>query len=115
MSKQDTGQPDPVEHLLASAFEQALSGPGNPELVDRVMAKIARQQRQRTLVLALFGLAALIVCTLSAAPLLELLPSLATGTFDNAMFKEPFSLPAGVVAVAIAIAGGWLLIEEVTI
>ena len=53
MSEQDTEQPDPLDNLLASTFEQALSGPGNPELVNQVMARIACQQRQRTLVLAL--------------------------------------------------------------
>ena len=115
MSKQDIKPPDPLDNLLASTFEQALCGPGNPLLVEQVLARIARQQRQRTLVLALCGLGAMMLCMLSAAPLLDLLPSLFTETFTSAAFTGELTLPVALVAAAIAIAGGWLLIEEATI
>jgi uncharacterized membrane protein YjjP (DUF1212 family) len=109
-------RPDPVDALLVNAFDEALSGPGNEALVDQVMARIARQQRLRTVVLALFGLIAAVICMLSAIPLLDLLQSTFAG-FSGIQIEQAesqSSLPVTVIAVAIAAAGGWLLLEEAT-
>ncbi len=116
MSKEISEQPDPTDTLLADAFEQALAGPANDALIEQVMARIARQQRQRTLVLALFGLIALAIGMLSVMPLIELIPSLFPSFTDFAASAEApqFSLPVIVAAVLIAAAGGWLLLEEAT-
>ena len=116
MTNQDheqSNQPDPVDALLANAFDAALSGPGNQQLVDQVMARIARQQRQRAWLLGLLGLAAAVVLMLSALPLLGLLENLFAG-FTSLQAEPSTSLPVTAVALAILGAGAWLLFEEAT-
>jgi len=114
MSNQNMAQMDPVDDLLANAFDQALSGPGNTDLIDQVMDRIAHQQRRRALVLTVSGLAAFLVCMVSAMPLLELLPALMAEFFSEVPRESWLGLPVTLTGVAIAIAGSWLLIEEVT-
>ena len=106
---------DPIDDLLHNAFNEALTGPGNQLLVTQVMAQIARRQRQRTLVLALFGFIALVICLLGAAPLFALIPELFSGLFSSTQeaSANTLSLPVA-AAIALALAGGWLLLEEVT-
>ena len=116
MSNQEINQPDPLDTLLSNAFKEALSAPVDQAMVDRVLAGIARRQRQRMLVLMLSGLVALAICLLGAMPLLELLPSLFSGLtgVDGLQTDVQLSLPVTLAAVAIAVAGGWLLLEEAT-
>ena len=113
---ESNNQLDPMDGLLSNAFEQALADPNQQTLVDQVMARIARQQRQRALVLALFGLIALAIGMLSVMPLLELIPSFFSSLpgLPAAETELQFSLPVIAAAVAMAAAGGWLLLEEAT-
>ena len=113
MSKLENDQMDQVDTLLTNAFDQALSGPGNQALIDQVMATIARRQRQRALVLTVFGLIAAVVCALMAAPLLAILQSLFSG-LSGVPADIQLNLPVTLIVAAIAAAGSWLLLEEAT-
>ena len=113
MSKLENDQMNQVDTLLTNAFDQALSGPGNQALIDQVMATIARRQRQRALVLTVFGLIAAVICSLMAAPLLTLLQSLFSG-FSGVPADTQLNPTVTLIAVAILAAGGWLLLEEAT-
>ncbi len=86
------------------------------ELADRVLARIERQQRQRSLLLILFGLVALVICMMSAMPLIELLPDLLAEFSGMAAVsaESQLSLPVTLIAVVMAAAGGWLLLDEAT-
>ena len=121
MSTEKSDQPDPVDGMLANAFEQALAGSDlvgseNDVFIERVMARIARQQRQRTLLMALFGLLALAIGLFSVLPLLEFIPSLLANlsSFAATSGESQFSGPVIIAAIAIAAAGAWLLLEEAT-
>ena len=117
MSKQNMEQAlNSVDDLLSGAFDQALSGPGNQLLVDRVMVRIARRQRMRTLILSLTGIVALVVCMLGAAPLFELLPELFSGVLSSTdtPADRQQNLPMIALAVGLLAAGTWLLLEEAT-
>ena len=110
---------DPLDELLHSAFDEALAGPTDQFLVNQVMAQIERRQRLRTLVLALFGFVALLICLLGAAPLFELIPAMFSDLFNSTYSSTEessanmLSLPAA-AATAMLLAGVWLLMEEVT-
>ena len=108
------GMPDRIDDLLNSAFDEALTGPGNQLLVSQVMAQIARRQRLRALLLAVVGFIALMICMLGAAPLFDLFPALFSGLFSstNPSADSTLSLPL-LAAVGMALAGAWLLMEEV--
>ena len=117
MSNQNMDQtPDSVDDLLSNAFDQALTGSSDQLLVDRVMARIARRERQRMLVMALFGLVALLLCMLGAAPLLELIPELFSGLLADASppVDGQLNLPLTALVVGMLVAGGWLILEEAT-
>ena len=107
------GNADPIDALLAETFERALSGPGNPTLVENVMATIVRRQRQRTLVLMLVGFFAAVICLLSAMPLLELLEGLTSGLRAGMLPPDAaLGLPELLLLTLALVAGGWLLMEE---
>ena len=110
-SQNHTDQPDPLDGLLAEAFAQAVSGPGDRLLVERVLADIARRQRQRALVLIGAGLIAITVCLLGALPLLGSLQGLLAGLGTTAAAVQQ-NLPVTIAAIALLFGGGWLLFEE---
>jgi predicted tellurium resistance membrane protein TerC len=105
-------QVDPLDALLSEAFDRALSDPDNPVICERVMHRIARQQRQRTLIVGLVGAAAAVLAALGALPLI--------GILDNALsvftgIGELSEGHAGLWAAALLAAGiaaGWLFLEE---
>jgi hypothetical protein len=105
-------QADPLDTLLSEAFDRALTDPGNPLICERVMRRIARRQRQRTLIVGLFGAAAAVLAALGALPLI--------GILDNALsvftgISELSGEQAGLWAAALLAAGiaaGWLFLEE---
>jgi len=111
-TSQSGTQPDPVDALLFDASDRALTDPDNPEVCERVMNRIIRQQQHRTLIVGLLGIAAAVLAALAALPLIGLLDdpfSFLTGI--RVLSEGHAGLPAAVL-LALGVAVGWLFLEE---
>ena len=111
---------DPMDALLNRAFDQALAGPGNPALLEGVMLRIARQERQRMLITGLIGFLAALLAGLAALPLLDLIQPLLSGALSEmtaAVGSPPEASVSGWglslgMGVVLALAAAWLFLEE---
>ncbi len=106
-------EPDAIDRLLTDAFNSALLEGANANLADRVMARIARQQRQRYIILALVGLAAAVFSVFSVLPVLGLLEAFFSGLAGGVGFPDWRSnLPGLVLVLVVGIGISWLMMEE---
>ena len=118
MSTQDRRQgptPDPMDELLAAAFQRALASPDNPSVVEDVMAGIARRERQRMLIVGLIGIVAAVLAAFLALPLIGLVASLLTDLADAVALSLPAlttGLPVLALLLTVGITAGWLFLEE---
>ena len=111
---------DPMDALLNRAFDQALAGPGNPALLEGVMLRIARQERQRMLITGLIGFLAALLAGLVALPLLDLIQPLLSAALSEmtaAVGSPPEASVSGWglslgMGVVLALAAAWLFLEE---
>lgn len=111
---------DPMDALLNRAFDQALAGPGNPALLEGVMLRIARQERQRMLITGLIGFLAALLAGLAALPLLDLIQPLLSAALSGmtaAVGSPPEASVSGWglslgMGVVLALAAAWLFLEE---
>ncbi len=106
-------EPDAIDRLLTDAFDSALLEGADANLADRVMARIARQQRQRHIVLALAGFAAAAFSVFSILPVLGLVEGLFSVLAGGVGFPDwQDNLPGLVLVLVIGIGISWLVMEE---
>lgn len=115
-----TSNPDPVDQLLFTTFEQALTELDEADLVEVTMKRIAIAQRRRGIVFALIGILAAAICVLASLPLVALLQSAFSELTGAAALTVAAgelvgwqdNLPVLALSSAVAAGGVWLLLEE---
>lgn len=113
-----TSGPDAIDQLLNNAFDQALAATANVDQVDIIMARIAREQRNRFIVLSVLGIVGTLLLILAGLPVLNLVGSMVSGLAGGAvggadgLADWQSNLPVIVLALAAAVGGAWLLLEE---
>lgn len=113
-----TSGPDAIDQLLNNAFDQAFAATADVDLVDIIMARIAREQRNRFIVLSVLGIVGTLLLILAGLPVLNLVGSMVSGLAGGAvggadgLADWQSNLPVIVLALAAAVGGAWLLLEE---